>query len=158
MNDQNRTPAARRSFLRGLIQTAAAATGALFLHPATAAVASPVCPAELTPMRTVGQAAPVATVYLAECFHAKYASGVDRSEFMRLSAEFQRELTHEQWSTHDRLISMEGNLSIDAEDQFVDELCRHFPGMAPAIRAVAYHLCEQRLDERGACCEGDVPA
>ena len=161
MNDTNGTPElARRGFLGHVARTAAAITGALFLQPApaSAAVASPARPAGLTPMRTVGQAAPVPTVHPAECFHAKYASGADRSEFMRLSAEFRSELTHEQWSKHDRLISMEGNLSIDAEDEFVDELCRHFPGLAPAIRAVVYHLGEQSLDDIGTCCKGDLPA
>ena len=94
----------------------------------------------------------------AECFHAKYASGVDRAEFMRLDDELRRALTHEQWVKHDRLVDMEGSLSIDEEDQFVDELCRHFPGLAPATRNVAYHLGEQRLTDIGACCEGDVSA
>ncbi len=159
MNDTERTPElARRGFLGHVARTAAAITGALVLHPASAAVASPTRPADLTPMRALGQATPVPTVHPAECFHAKYASGTDRAEFLRLSAEFQGELTHEQWRTHDRLISMEGNLSVDAEDQFVDELCRHFPGLAPAIRAVAYHLGEQRLTDIGACCGEDVPA
>ena len=159
MNDTNGTPElARRGFLGHVARTAAAVSGALFLHPASVAVASPVRPAEATPMTMVGQTVPVPTVHPAECFHAKYASGVDRAEFMRLSREFQRELTREQWTKHDRLVNMEGDLSMDAEDQFVDELCRHFPGLAPAIRYVAYHLGEQRLTDIGVCCEGDLPA
>ena len=161
MNNTNGTPElARRGFVGHVVRTAAAITGALFLQPtpASAAVASPTRPPEPIAMRTLGQATPAPTVHPAECFHQKYASGADRSEFMRLSDELRRELTHEQWVKHDRLVDMEGNLSIDEEDQFVDELCRHFPGMAPAIRAVAYHLGEQRLADIGVCCGEDVPA
>ena len=45
MTDQHRTPTPRRSFLRGVVQTAAAAAGALFLHPTPAsAVVAPAPP------------------------------------------------------------------------------------------------------------------
>ena len=37
-------------------------------------------------------------------------------------------------------------------DQFVEELARHFPQLAPAIRCVAWHLWEQKLADRGVCC------
>ena len=34
----------------------------------------------------------------------------------------------------------------------VDGICRHFPGLAPSIRAVAYHMLERCIDERGESC------
>ena len=49
MTNTDRTPAARRSFLRGLVQTAAAAAGALFLHPSPASAVLATAPAAPTP-------------------------------------------------------------------------------------------------------------
>jgi hypothetical protein len=48
-----------------------------------------------------------------------------------------------------------GNGWLDEQGRFVEDLCRHFPGLAPAIRAVAYHLAETREEERQACCWPD---
>jgi len=40
-----------------------------------------------------------------------------------------------------------------AENDFhVAELCRHLPGLAPAIRLVWMHVLDARLDRVGACC------
>jgi len=40
-----------------------------------------------------------------------------------------------------------------AENDFhVAELCRHLPGLAPAIRLVWAHVIDARLDRVGACC------
>lgn len=39
-----------------------------------------------------------------------------------------------------------------AFDGLADELARHFPGQGPAIRAVADHILEMTVDERGICC------
>ena len=46
-------------------------------------------------------------------------------------------LTHEQWQVHDRISTLLWDTVVDAEDRFVEELCRHVPGMAPAMRVVA---------------------
>ena len=37
-------------------------------------------------------------------------------------------------------------------DLHVNELCRHLPGLAPAIRLVWGHVLDCRLDRVGACC------
>jgi len=37
-------------------------------------------------------------------------------------------------------------------DLHVAELCRHLPGLAPAIRLVWMHVLDARLDRVGACC------
>ena len=40
-----------------------------------------------------------------------------------------------------------------AENDFhVAELCRHLPGLAPAIRLVWMHVLDARLERVGACC------
>ncbi len=40
-----------------------------------------------------------------------------------------------------------------AENDFhVAELCRHLPGLAPAIRLVWAHVIDARLDQVGICC------
>ena len=97
-------------------------------------------------------------VHALECFHEKYRPTVDRTERRQLNDALRSELTDRQWTMVVKLSDLESDGMLAEQDTFVDELCRHFPGMAPTIRAVAYHLCEQRLDERGVCCEGDVSA
>lgn len=40
------------------------------------------------------------------------------------------------------------------DDQVIDELVRHLPGVAPAIRTLYGHINEQRLSDVGNCCTG----
>ena len=43
------------------------------------------------------------------------------------------------------------------QDRFVDELCRHLPGLAPAIRAVAWHHLDQQCKaDVGRCCASEA--
>ena len=42
-------------------------------------------------------------------------------------------------------------------DLHVAELCRHLPGLAPAIRLVWMHVLDARLDRVGACCTDGGP-
>ncbi len=37
-------------------------------------------------------------------------------------------------------------------DLHVNELCRHLPGLAPAIRILWVHVIDARLDRVGVCC------
>ena len=39
----------------------------------------------------------------------------------------------------------------------VAEVCRHLPGLAPAIRLVWAHVLDARLDRVGACCTDGGP-
>ena len=39
----------------------------------------------------------------------------------------------------------------------VAEVCRHLPGLAPAIRLVWMHVIDARLDRVGACCTDGGP-
>ena len=39
----------------------------------------------------------------------------------------------------------------------VAEVCRHAPGLAPAIRILWAHVLDCRLDRVGACCTGGGP-
>ena len=149
MTDTDRTPAARRSFLRGLIQTAAAAAGALFLHPAPAsAVVAPSPPgqAEPTPIRPE----PV-HVHVAGGYHEKFRIP-DIAERIGLYRRFRDSLSPEQWRMYFDLERFDGAREVAESDQFVEELARHFPQLAPAIRCVASHVWEQKLDDRGTCC------
>jgi hypothetical protein len=41
----------------------------------------------------------------------------------------------------------------EREDFMIEHIARHFPGLAPAIRAVGQHILE---GEPGPCCEGLV--
>ena len=40
------------------------------------------------------------------------------------------------------------------EAELVNEITRHLPGLAPAIRLIGAHVVETNSSERGACCEG----
>ena len=142
MTDTDRTPAARRSFLRGIIQTAAAAAGALVLHPTTAeAGVGPAPPgqAEPTPIRPEP-----AHIHVAGGYHEKFR--------IPDTAEYLDSLGAEQWQMYEELDRIDGARHIAESDAYVEELARHFPQLAPAIRCVAYHVVEERLDDYGTCC------
>ena len=94
MNEQNRTTDARRSFLRGILQTAAAAAGALFLSPPPAsAVVAPAPPgqAEPTPIRPEP-----AHIHLPGGYHEKFRIP-DTAEYTALYDRFRDSLSPEQW-------------------------------------------------------------
>jgi hypothetical protein len=64
-------------------------------------------------------------------------------------------LTDEQWAAHAAADKAQ-NAFIHAESAwFVAELQRHFPGLAPAIKAVWDHVGESAL-EPGTCCTPEV--
>ena len=129
---------------RSLLGKGAAAGAAL----AAAAVALPAAvthAAEQVPADVTG--------HTGECFHKVYKRQVDRSGLDALNERFMASLTDEQRRMYLDISSDDGNGWCDEQAAFVEEVARHFPGLAPAIRAVAYHhLFEQRLDERGVCC------
>ena len=48
---------------------------------------------------------------------------------------------------------------VDEQYRFVETLAAHFPGLAPAIRAVAHHVWETPREEQPGCREeGHSPA
>ena len=158
MTDTDRIPAARRSFLRGIVQTAAGAAGALFLSPPpVSAVVAPAPPgqAEPTPIRPEP-----AHIHVAGGYHDKFRIP-DTAEYLALSNRFRDSLSPEQWRMYFDLEKIDGAREVAESDQFVEELARHFPQLAPAIRCVASHVWEQKLGDRGTCCAHpweDVPA
>jgi hypothetical protein len=80
-------------------------------------------------------------------------------ELHRLEQELDALVPHEVWSLHDDIVNRAVYRSYDEQNVFIDELCRHFPGLAPAIRYIAYHhISEQRLADRGTCCAGPPAA
>ena len=150
MNDTNGAPElARRGFLGHVIRTAAAVAGALFLQPAPAsAVVAPAPPgqAEPTPIRPEP-----AHIHVAGGYHEKFRIP-DTAEYLALSNRFRDSLSEEQWRMYFDLEKIDGARHIRESDIYVEELARHFPHLAPAIRCVAWHLWEQKLADRGVCC------
>lgn len=50
-----------------------------------------------------------------------------------------------------------GRAELEERDVFIDELARHFPGLAPAIRHIAcVHLFERWTNDVGRCCEPEA--
>jgi hypothetical protein len=71
------------------------------------------------------------------------------------------ELTPEQYGLVRELVRLESDAPVpgldDETERVVEALARHFPGMGPAIRAVARHLIESGLiyedGNPGDCCQ-----
>ena len=150
MNTTDRTPTARRSFLRGVIQTAAAAAGALFLQPASAsAVVAPVPAGQLepTPIRPEP-----AHIHLPGGMHEKFRGDDDLFEEGGLEDRIEAMLPPEGRGLVIEYSDRRTTSLVNEQDRFVEELARHFPQLAPAIGCVAYHVNEGRLDDDGVCC------
>ena len=61
------------------------------------------------------------------------------------------------WELHMGLIE-QAHLTNEATiDLHIAELCRHFPGLAPALRLTWAHVIDCRLDNVGARCTGGGP-
>ncbi len=78
----------------------------------------------------------------------------DCPEFRRLERELQSQLTDEQWGLHVAIRDAEGDHTAREYDQLRDEWYRHFPGLAPAMRAVEAHLTDTPPAKLGTCCLG----
>jgi hypothetical protein len=92
-------------------------------------------------------------------FHRVWRLPDTDAELQRLSRELGARVPPEVGSLHDDIVNLSVDRGYDEQDMFVGELARRFPGLAPAIRYVAYHhISEQRLAERDACCEGPPAA
>jgi hypothetical protein len=52
------------------------------------------------------------------------------------------------------VLDLQAALQSQEQDAFVEECGRHFPGLAPAIRAVGCHRWEQDRGENVTCCSG----
>ena len=68
------------------------------------------------------------------------------------------ELTPEQYRLVRELIQLESDAPIhgllDESERLVEGLASHFPGLGPAIRAVARHLIEDGVEPGQPCCDG----
>jgi hypothetical protein len=64
-------------------------------------------------------------------------------EYDELRARFHATLTEEQRGMDNRLSDLHGDYWMSEQDYFVDEMCWHFPGLAPAIRSIAWHVIEE---------------
>jgi hypothetical protein len=85
---------------------------------------------------------------------AHEAAMARRAEEDRLARRLRAELTEGQWEMHERLLELNATALHEDEDRRVEELARHLPGAAPAIRVLAEHLISQDAADVGACCEG----
>ena len=72
------------------------------------------------------------------------------------------ELTPAQYRLVRQLIQLETDGPIDGlldeTERLIEGLAAHFPGMAPAIRAVARHVIEAGAEPGEPCCDGAGPA
>jgi hypothetical protein len=80
-----------------------------------------------------------------------------RAEEDQLDRRLRAELTEGQWQMHERLLELNATALHEDEDLRLEELARHLPGVAPAIRVLAEHLIEQRAADVGSCCTAPVP-
>ena len=90
----------------------------------------------------------------ARCFSRNHRLMTPEAEARERAIQnrLRRELDDEHWMLVVELSDLQTDASCDAQDAYVEELARHFPGLAPALCSVAYHLGDQFLDDRGECC------
>ena len=86
------------------------------------------------------------------CFHEKYRVPETRDVYPRLQDTLCEMVSRDVWKIYVRLSDMALDRHVAETDRFVDLLCTHFPGLAPGIRAVAYHAMEVNLGEEAGCC------
>lgn len=90
------------------------------------------------------------------CFHRKWRVDADAATQAgaQAAAALTATFTDEQQAlflAYDAALGLE---TVAAVDRFIDGLAAHFPGIAPAIRAVAYHV----EDNAGEACCGEAGA
>ncbi len=61
------------------------------------------------------------------------------------------------WKMHVEVMELEGAAHFENTRLHVEELCRHFPGLAPAIRVMWMHVLDERMDRLGRCCTNGGP-
>lgn len=85
------------------------------------------------------------------CFHRKWRVDQTAASQARQDAEaaLLATLTEAQHRLYQDLDAAIGWESVASVDLVIEGLGTHFPGLAPAIRAVAYHVEDQTAD---ACC------
>jgi hypothetical protein len=97
----------------------------------------------------IAEASEEEIVHTTGCFHRKYSRPGDRDELDRLRAAFDATgPTEEQRSLHIEMQDKLGEVLDEEYDRFVEGLERHLPGLAPAIRLVAYHVIEAGFRDR----------
>lgn len=104
---------------------------------------------------------PGETVHPLACFHRKWrlALAPAREEYDATVRAVAAMLTDDQLKSAawDELDAAFGMMLCAQQDHLVDVLATHFPGIGPAIRAIAYHA-DDDMDGRGtgACCWGEA--
>ena len=135
-----------------------------FLRSAAALAAAASLPVPELRLEPVGPDAPSPIsgeeIHDALCFHRKWgALDEDRQSAHAAWVELRETLTPRQWELLNVFDVDHGNGWVNEQDRFVGGLCWHFPGLAPAIRAVAYHVSDTHQAERATCCWPEhVPA
>jgi hypothetical protein len=110
---------------------------------------------------TAAAAAPVAEasdgpeiVHSMGCYHRVWSRPADYAELHRLQAAFDATgPTGEQRLLNSRIQDVLGEVFDEEYDRFIAELARHLPGVAPAVRLLAFHVIEAKSDDVGECCE-----
>ena len=102
------------------------------------------------------QPGPGELIHPAECYHRKYSAPEDNAQYSAIWQELMDTTTDHQRHLLIRLDGEIGRSWLNEQDRYITELARHFPGLAPAIRAVAYHLDQGEQADRGGCCSGEV--
>src|SRR5687768_647949 len=98
-------------------------------------------PAAAVVAPAIAEASGPEVVHTTGCYHAVWSRPGDRDELDRLRAAFEATgPTEEQLELHVEMQDKLGEVMDEEYDRFVEGLERHLPGLAPAIRLVAYHV------------------
>ena len=86
-----------------------------------------------------------------EAYRAAHAESRSKEQ------QFRDAVHPKMWELHMGLIE-QAHLTNEATiDLHINELCRHFPGLAPAMRLAWVHILDTHLDRVGACCTDGGP-
>ncbi len=80
-----------------------------------------------------------------------------RAKAREAEAKFRASVHPDVWKMHVELEELEGEARFENMMLHVEELCRHFPGLAPAIRVMWMHVLDERMDRLGRCCTDGGP-
>ena len=75
----------------------------------------------------------------------------------RADEAFRASVAPKIWELHKEFDELDQLVRDASMDMHVAELCRHAPGLAPAIRLLWAHVIDIRLDRVGRCCTDGGP-
>ncbi len=79
-------------------------------------------------------------------------SDAARAKVRALEERFRATVHPDIWKMHVEIDELEAEARFESMMLHVEELCRHLPGLAPALRLTWTHIIDTRTENVGRCC------